>query len=65
MDHAVLVVGYGTDGGKDYWTIKNSWGAKFGEDGYFRLIRGKGKCAVNLLATGAIAKPPASSSLVV
>ena len=34
MDHAVLIVGYGTDNGKDYWTIKNSWGTKFGEDGF-------------------------------
>jgi cysteine peptidase B len=56
MNHAVTMVGYGSESGKDYWIIKNSWGKSWGEDGYFRIRRGTGCCGINCyITTGLVA----------
>jgi len=47
LDHAINIVGYGVEDGTDYWIVRNSWGLAWGEDGYFRIIRGKGACGLN------------------
>lgn len=55
IDHGVLLVGYGTSktifGETDYWLVKNSWGAWWGEKGYIRIKRdmnkkGPGLCGI-------------------
>ncbi|XP_021728546.1 zingipain-2-like [Chenopodium quinoa] len=52
INHAVTVVGYGTDtNGTDYWVLKNSWGESWGENGYMRIIRGQNKCGITSYAS--------------
>jgi C1A family cysteine protease len=42
INHAVLIVGYTPDS----YIVKNSWGVGWGENGYFRIVRGQNKCAI-------------------
>jgi C1A family cysteine protease len=57
LDHGVLVVGYGSDSGNDYYKIKNSWGTGWGESGYIRIGKGskynngQGQCGVLMEAS--------------
>jgi C1A family cysteine protease len=44
--HAVTVVGYGNEGGQDFWLIKNSWGTGWGDKGFFKLRRGVKACDI-------------------
>jgi hypothetical protein len=57
LDHGVLVVGYGSENGIEYYKVKNSWSSEWGEDGYIRLAKGSeynngaGQCGILMEAS--------------
>ncbi|XGW01744.1 hypothetical protein V3C99_014111 [Haemonchus contortus] len=53
--HAVKMIGWGTENGTPYWICSNSWNSDWGENGFFRIIRGLDECGIE---SGVVAGEP-------
>lgn len=58
--HAVKIVGWGETMHKGkplpYWIVANSWGNKWGEEGYFKIKRGSNECMIEEFVIGVWAR---------
>ncbi|KAK3087280.1 hypothetical protein FSP39_004004 [Pinctada imbricata] len=44
--HAIKIMGWGTEGGEDYWLVANSWNPDWGNQGTFKILRGRDECGI-------------------
>jgi cathepsin B len=54
--HAVKFLGWGVEGGVKYWLVANSWNPSWGDQGYFKIIRGKNECGIESSCNAGVPK---------
>ena len=42
----VRIIGWGIENGIKYWIVVNTWGKSWGENGFFRVLRGRNECGI-------------------
>jgi len=52
--HAVKMLGWGEEDGTPYWIVANSWNTDWGEDGFFRIVRGHDECGIESGVVGGV-----------
>ncbi len=46
VEHSITLVGYGEENGIKYWIGMNTWGEEWGENGFFRILRGENEAEI-------------------
>ncbi len=54
--HAIRMLGWGVEDGTPYWLIANSWNTDWGDNGYFKILRGKDHCGIESQITAGLPK---------
>ncbi|CAH8430253.1 unnamed protein product [Schistosoma margrebowiei] len=44
--HAIRIIGWGVEKKTPYWLVANSWNEDWGENGYFKILRGHNECEI-------------------
>ena len=57
VDHSVLITGWGeTNDGTKFWVVRNSWGPRWGLNGFFKIIRGENALGIESVCEAGIPK---------
>jgi cathepsin B len=43
---AVKILGWGEENSTPYWLVANSWNEDWGDNGFFKILRGKDECGI-------------------
>lgn len=57
--HAIRILGWGVEKNTPYWLIANSWNSDWGDNGVFKILRGKDHCGIESEIVAGL--PPAQS----
>ncbi|KAH3896885.1 hypothetical protein DPMN_021069 [Dreissena polymorpha] len=44
--HAIKILGWGTEDSTPYWLVANSWNEDWGDQGFFKILRGSDECGI-------------------
>ncbi|XP_071955774.1 cathepsin B-like [Antedon mediterranea] len=56
--HAIRILGWGVEDGVDYWLVANSWNPDWGDNGFFKIVRGTNECGIESDINAGIPKLP-------
>ncbi|XP_065651803.1 cathepsin B isoform X4 [Hydra vulgaris] len=44
--HAIKILGWGVENDTPYWLVANSWNPSWGDNGFFKILRGSDECGI-------------------
>ena len=54
--HAVRILGWGVENRVPYWLVANSWNSDWGDNGFFKILRGSNECGIESDTTAGMPK---------
>eukprot|EP01100_Stratorugosa_tubuloviscum_P003434 TRINITY_DN1835_c0_g1_i1.p1 TRINITY_DN1835_c0_g1~~TRINITY_DN1835_c0_g1_i1.p1 ORF type:complete len:327 (+),score=150.95 TRINITY_DN1835_c0_g1_i1:123-1103(+) len=54
--HSVKIIGWGVESNTAYWIVANSWNTNWGEQGFFRILKGANECGIENQANAGVPK---------